>query len=287
MRRVVVSLADTHGGHKLGLLNPDTVLWEEDENGDLQPHKPALTHFQLYLWQAVCEDRQKVIELAGRDELIILHNGDLTQGIRFRENLVSSGRLSDQIEIAFRNLLPWVALPNVQTARVVIGTGVHNMGEGASERLVTRLLKERFPEKDVTVLRHSLLDIGGVTFDVAHHGPHPGSRDWLKGNVARLYLRDLMTREVKSGNVPPRVVARAHYHKWVRVTEYDEIGGTAVTSDLVILPSYCGLDDHAQKATQSVNVQTHGCVAFELVDGELRDIHPFKRSLDLRTKETL
>jgi hypothetical protein len=96
-----------------------------------------------------------------------------------------------------------------------------------------------------------------------------------------------MAREIQAGNVPPRVVVRAHYHTWVRETDYADIAGESVTGDLVVLPSYCALDDHAQKATRSVHAQTHGCVAFEVVDGELRGIHPFKKTLDLRTKETL
>lgn len=34
-RRVLVFLADTHGGHRLGLLNPKVELIEEAEDGEL------------------------------------------------------------------------------------------------------------------------------------------------------------------------------------------------------------------------------------------------------------
>jgi len=286
VRRIVADISDTHGGHKAGLLNPDTTLYDEDERGNLVPWKPQLTHIQLYLWRCYLDDRDSTIKLAGDDEIVLIHCGDLTQGVTFPEHLVSTRRY-DQIEIAFNNLIPWLELPNVRTVRIVKGTGVHVMGEGSTEMVVARMLQERYPGKDVEALYHGLFDVDGVTIDAAHHGPFPGSRVWLKGNSARYYLRDLMLGEQVSGQVPPRVVLRAHYHEWVH--EYLELpcrGGTD-KADLIITPSYCGVGDHARKAMRSLNRQTHGMVALEIDGGKLAGIHPFKRTLDLRTKERL
>jgi len=78
-----------------------------------------------------------------------------------------------------------------------------------------------FKNKDIKMCQHGLLDIDGVTIDYAHHGPFPGSRSWLKGNIARYYLRDLMMREIMNGNSPPKLVVRAHYH--TPVEEYLKI----------------------------------------------------------------
>lgn len=286
MRRIVADISDTHGGHKAGLLNPDTVLFDENERGDLVPWKPQLMHIQLYLWRCYLDDRDSVVKLAGDDEIILIHNGDLTQGVTYPEHLVSTRRY-DQIEIAFNNLIPWLELPNVRTVRIVKGTGVHVLGEGSTEMIVARMLQERYKGKDIEALYHGLLDVDRVSIDAAHHGPFPGSRAWLKGNSARYYLRDLMMAEVMDGNAPPRVVLRAHYHDWIH--EYLEVQGQGRTyaSDLIITPSYCGVGDHARKSMRSINRQTHGMVALEIVDGELAGIHPFKRTLDLRTKERL
>ena len=44
MRSILVVTTDRHSGGKLALLNPDTVLYYEDENGeDTDPYKPNLT----------------------------------------------------------------------------------------------------------------------------------------------------------------------------------------------------------------------------------------------------
>ena len=283
-RRLVVLLSDTHGGHKLGLLSPETVIYDEDESGNLRPYTPDLMAMQRYLWELYTGHIKSVRELAGRDEIIVVHNGDVTQGLKYPEHLVST-RLSDQVLIGFCNLKPWLELRNVRTVRVVKGTASHVLGEGSSEILIARMLAQAYPNKDVQALYHGLLDVGGVTFDCAHHGPFPGSRNWLKGNVARYYLRSLMLDDVLHGRDPPRVVARAHYHVYVRETLRLEVEGQEHASDLIITPSYCGVGDHGRRVTRSTSLQTHGLVACEVVGGELRDVHPFKETLDLRTYE--
>jgi len=58
-----------------------------------------------------------------------------------------------------------------------------------------------------------------------------------------------------------------------------------VTSDLFLLPSYCGIGDYARKATRSASRQTHGMVAFEIAYGQLVEVHPLIKTTDLRTKE--
>lgn len=52
MKRVILLVfSDTHGNHKLGLLNPKTVLYDETEEGELIPYTPRLTASQQYLWK--------------------------------------------------------------------------------------------------------------------------------------------------------------------------------------------------------------------------------------------
>ena len=51
MKRVILAVAsDKHGGHKLGLLNPRTILEDEDSKGNLIQWTPDLQSFQQYLW---------------------------------------------------------------------------------------------------------------------------------------------------------------------------------------------------------------------------------------------
>lgn len=285
-RAWIVALSDTHGGHKLGLLNPDTTLYDENEAGDMVPWTPKLTAFQEYLWPLYQNTIEKVKALVGQDEVIVIHNGDATQGNRFPQHLVST-RMADQIIIAINNLKVWLDVPNVTALRIVKGTGAHVFDEGSSEILIAEQLKALYPERDVACLYHGLLDVNGYTIDYAHHGPGGGMRDWTKGNMVRLYLLDMINREWKAGRYPPHLVLRGHYHTWVWETVRESLRGRVCRFDAVVLPSWCGLGEHGMKSTKSQNVIVNGLALLEIVDGQLRNIYPLNESIDIRTKETL
>jgi hypothetical protein len=285
-RRIVANLADFHGGHELGLLSPETKLQEIDALGNVSTYTPRLTATQEYLWSRYHDhDIPELVKLAGDDEIIVLVGGDLTQGQKYKEHWVST-RASDQYMIGFYNLLPLLRLPNVKTMRIVQGTGAHTFGQGSSEILIAHMLGVA-PDKDVKFYHHGLLDVSGCTIDAAHHGPCLGIRNWTHGNVARLYLQSLMDDELDLGHMPPRIVSRAHYHVYAHAYHEKEHRGVLYKSDLVVTPSYCGLDGYGQQATRSAFVQVHGMVAYEIVDGELNGIYPIKETVDLRTKETV
>jgi hypothetical protein len=251
MRRLVAVLSDTHGGHTLGLLNPETVLPEEDENGDVRWVSPRLSLYQEFLWTTYTANLQALVELARGDEVVAVHNGDLTQGQKYPQHWVST-RMADQILIAIANMQPLVSLSLVKTVRFAKGTGSHVFDEGSSTILVAMQLQNQFQEKDIEAVYHGLIDVDGVTFDYAHHGPSGGIREWTKGNQVRYYLRSQMMGEMMDGRRPPRVYLRSHYHTFVQETVCEEFCGDPVVSDLVVTPSYCGLGDHGIRATRSI-----------------------------------
>jgi hypothetical protein len=281
-RSILVDLSDTHGGHKLGLMNPAVVIFDEDQFGNQVPHTPELTAWQKYLWDLYLESIEQVASLAGGDEIVVLHNGDLAQGNKYPQQLVSTN-LANQIIIAQANLEPWLIIPNVRAMRLTIGTGAHEFGEGAATLLVANVLQGKYPDANIAALYHGLADVDGVSVDYAHHGPFPGSRDWLMGNVAGYYLRDLMIREIKAGRKPPDLVLRAHYHAYVRVIQIID----DYESMLVVSPSMCALSDHGHQATRSQHQVTNGIVAFEIVDGKIYKTHKLAKTVDIRTKETI
>jgi len=102
-RRIVAVESDDHGGHKLGLCNPATVL----PNGEEGPYSPGLTHIQPYLWELRQSHIDNVIALARGDPVTLLLTGDLTHGFRHQEHLMSTRR-ADQVFIGFWNVLPWL-----------------------------------------------------------------------------------------------------------------------------------------------------------------------------------
>lgn len=286
-REIIVGMADSHAGNNQALLNPDTILERDDESGQVHSYHPQLTPFQELVFANYMEHINKVVKLAGKDKITLIHNGDLTQGNRFEENWVSS-RLSDQIMIAYYNLKPWMKLKNLSLIRIAKGTGVHVFKEGSSEIIVSRLLQSEFQDKNISCIYHGLLTLNNFIIDYAHHGPFPGSREWLKGNISLLYLKDIMKRSLKSGHRPPDLVLRAHFHEYSRAQHVEQWGDNdEYISTLVTLPSYCGGGDNGIKASRSRDTLQIGLCAFEIVDGKLLTVHRFFENYDIRTKETI
>jgi len=284
-RLIVVLLSDTHAGHKLGLLNPATELM--DEVGE--SYRPAPNATQRYLWELYESHIDKVAELAGKSPIILIHNGDVTQGTKYPAHLTLP-LISDQVIAAADNMAPWYTDKRlcVKAVRVIVGTAAHSW-EGSAEVLVAQRLAQQYPDVDTRPLYHASIALkrqGGQVIDCAHHGPFPGGRAWLKGNGARYYLRSAMMEELVDGQTPPRLYARAHYHEWVRETVRVRSNGQDIIGDLVITPSYSGIDDYVRRATRSKRKIDHGLVVC-VFDGGLREIVPLYRELDVRTKETL
>ena len=282
-RRVVVALmSDMHCGHQLGLMAPGTELIDDDGN----PWVPKLTKVQEYLHDLYISHINSVVALADGDEIVVIHNGDATQGNRYPSRWVSE-RESDQVKIAAQALKPWLELPNVHTMRILAGTSAHNFGRASAEVALAELLQAMYKKTDIKCLYHGLLSIAGVTFDVAHHGAYPGSRVWLMGNGPRFYLRSLMEEELLNGRTPPRIVARGHHHVWRRETVRIELDDRTVESDIINTPSYTGLTDYAHQAARSPAWVTNGMAAIECVGGQVVGIHRLTATLDVRTREEL
>lgn len=286
VRKLAVLLSDTHAGHKLALLNPTTQLWQEDEEGNLHPYNPRLTAVQEYLWDLYNRHIDRTLLLAHNDPLVVLHVGDSTWGQKYIHQLVSTSP-ADQVAMAVANLRGWLDIPDVKTLRLAHSTQSHAFYEGTSDILIAEQLAGMYPGRGVRAFSHARFDIDGVLFDVAHHGPTPGSRKWLEGNEFRYYIRSLAMQDLLRGETPPRVVVRAHYHKYVRETVRIQANGHEYVVDGVILPSYCGLTDFGRQAVKSPFILSNGLVVAEVVAGRLVELHPFVQTIDLRTKERL
>lgn len=282
-RRIAAFLSDTHAGHRLGLINPATRLVRVNSDGAGEHYTPELTHTQVRLWTDYQRNLARLRELAGTDAIVAFHDGDATQGDNHGATIPDITR-EDQREIAVQNLLPFFGLDAVTKGRLLTGTEVH-VPENAEARIAFTLAQAT--GKDVRVYHHERVRVGGLLFDIAHHGPPPGSRDWLRGNVATLYLRDRIYRDRRMGRVPASVYVRGHYHEWVHVTLWETWAGEHLRYDLVVIPSFCGLGEYGRKITRSEPSLTTGLGAFEIEDGNLRDVHPLTQTWDLRTEENL
>lgn len=317
MRTIAVFLADTHAGHRLGLMKPGITLYQEDKRANLTPWIPNLTATQHYLWECYQEDIQAVADLAQDDPIIVHHVGDLTQGKKYKHHLVSS-RTADQLLIARSNLTPWLQLPNVRQLHLIVGTRSHIFSQATSPILVKEMLQPAFQDVPMRVIYHTRPTIDGVIVDAAHHGPSSGIREWTQGNQLRYYAKSLLMHDILRGKHPPALIIRAHFHRlwpetvrlrlsesllpFLRILEagpdaYDQLPhllratdrNTQLVhkADIVLLPSYCGMGEYGRQATGSSPTISNGLLAAEIVDGQLYKIHYFERELDIRSCEVI
>jgi len=278
-RKLVLVVTDWHSGHVLGLCSPDVRL-EDPDTGE-KTVIPSLTDTQRYLWDVYRDDVESARKWAGRDPVILLHLGDMTQGNKHPEQLMSNRR-SDQVAIAVKSLeLPLSRVQNVEAVRLVQGTSAHDpIGEmtilAAKDKDLYKLCR------NIKTTIHTVMTVGGAKVDYTHPGPHPGGRKWLEGNIVRYNLRDMMLDDICYGIEPADVYLRGHRHTY-RHEVVEIYGDPDRRSEMFSLPAYCGISYYARQAATKPRLTT--CMLMlEIIDGKVGH-QLFKRTLDARTKE--
>jgi hypothetical protein len=271
---VVVCLSDTHGGYRLGQLSPDAILTDD--------YKPALTASQKYLWELQTNACKFIKRYANGAPITIIHGGDPCHGMKYVTELVTTSP-ADQIKIAVANWRPLLDMTNVLRVRCATSTEAHSMGESSTDHLVVDVLRNEYPGIDFAISHHGLTNIDGYTIDWAHHGPGPGSRVWLGGNVARYYLTNIILTAIMADNRPPDMVLRGHMHTYT-----DEIVTKGKhRSRIIMLPAMCMPGRHSIQVTQSLDRVTVGMMVFRIDAGRLVDERQLFQTIDLRTMENV
>lgn len=285
-RALIACFSDPHAAFRLGLMNPETLLQDDGYYRPVHLEEP-----QEFLWNTHIEAKENTEALADKDPIYAFCGGDLTHGDKYPIELVST-RMVDQIDIAGGNsespgiFDPVLKMKNVKALRVNKGTGAHNFGESSADILVVDKLKTRYPKKDIRVVYHGLTTIkeaGNIVIDHRHHGPGPGTRMWLKGNVARYYLRDYMLQEILNGNTPADILLRGHYHTCVE----EILIMNGYRSLLTLLPPMCFPGDFAMQVIRNLMFIEFGWVVFEVINGKIHETHKFTQKLDVRSKEKI
>ncbi|OGH07415.1 MAG: hypothetical protein A2W22_03025 [Candidatus Levybacteria bacterium RBG_16_35_11] len=269
------------------MCNPETILSRENKDGTVTKYEIGHpTEVSQYLWELYSQHVQTVMQIAGGDDLIVFHLGDLTQGNRFGNELISNA-IADQFIIAEYNLIPWFLYKNLIAMEIFKGTIAHNFGMGTSDTVTEGYLSRRFPHHKIEALWHGLFNHRGLTMDVAHHGPPIGKRNWLIGNEARYYLKSLIKDEIDHGGVPPRLILRGHRHTLAKETISMFVKDKEIEVTLISLPSYCGFGEYTQQITLHFPFVTNGMVVFEVLDGQIHKTHFLIQTLDIRTRKEI
>ena len=288
-RNIVLVIGDTHAGHILGLLRPNTMVDMEVVKGEemvVEKVELPINPVQHYLNKVFDKLLRETKKIAGDDKIILLHGGDITHGNRYVSQLVSS-RISVQCQIAERIFTDSIDLLGSSTVRLLKGTANHVFDEGGSDNLIASALEFKYPDKDILCYYHGTLDIDGVIIDVAHHGPPPGSRKWLEGNELRYHLRSRMMDEIMNQKVPPSLYLRFHYHRYMKETVSVLTDKEEFTSTIILCPSFCMADDYAIKVVKSPDKFYSGGIILEIVDGKLMNMIPKVVALDIRIADKI
>ena len=281
-----VVLTDIHSGYRGGLLLPDTLVYDELEDGTEVERELGLTPIQEYLAELNSENIHRFTEWIGDLDVYLLFLGDPTHGVKYVSE-VSEPSIYNQVLIAVHSISSWLELDCVVGARLASGTDSHEFENGAATKLVTKLLKGAFPKKDIALVTHGLLNANGAVVDYAHHGPGKGIRVWTYGNVARLTTQSLMIRELLNKNTPPDLYLRGHFHSLVSEVATVYTNNKVYQSRIVVAPSMCWMTNYAKKVTRSEFEITNGVVGFKVIDGELTMPKFFTNTVDMRTKERI
>jgi len=222
----------------------------------------------------------------GKTPLIYLNIGDQTNGFKHPGNWVSTNPAS-QYTIARANMEPILKMKQLRAIRFIKGTEAHEGMESYASDELQLDYKLKYPQLDIKTVWHGVIDINGFVIDAAHHGPGPGSREWLRGNVARLYLQDRIMRELIAGNEAPQLYVRGHYHSQIWVTIHHPIDRGFITSDLILVPSMCGLGAYARQVVQSTRYLSNGMVVLRVEGKRIIETAWFTQTLDIAKKELL
>ena len=282
-RRFVVLLSDTHGGNLHGLMSPKTTYIRFDKDGNEYEYTPKPTDIQEFLHKLYTHHVNQCLDVAGDNDIIVIHNGDIAQGTKHIDDDVMDLNLSHQKRIAEENMRPWLEAPSVSKLRFAEGTQAHEGIGNSMSYMVAQQLQAEYSGKNLKVVQHGLIDVDGFKIEYAHHGPSAGRRIWLKGNEARYYLRDKMTREIQAGRKPPDLYHYAHYHELVIET----LRVNGYKSTLIVTPSYSFPGAWTRQAIRSPSEVTNGLIMLEIFEGRLLDEYEYTERTDIRTRETL
>ena len=277
----IVFESDTHAGHREGLC-PEKVEYIED--GELTEVYPERTATQKRLWNLREANIEKLPELLKRKPWIYCHMGDQTQGNKYIDSL---HKIHDweQVTLAEFNTIP-IAQIKPAPKYMYFAKGTPSHANGMDRELEVRY-NMRFPKMDIRTVWHELIDFGGFTIDAKHHGPPGGNRNWTKGNSAFHYLKSEMMDEFSMGSFPARLYARGHIHTQLRAGCEIKNRGQWNQSELITIPSMCGIGCFERQVVKNLKTVTNGWVIVEIRDGRIYEKHDWAQTVDIRTRKVI
>ena len=233
MDNVIIALcADTHCGSSLGLIKPGGLNLHD--GGTFQP-----SLLQRKIWEVWDESWHKIAQARKGRRLIIVHNGDATEGLHHGTTQVVSSRMDEhkQIHIDAMDHALKVCKFNAgkgDSLYYVTGTEEHaGKGSEMEEDIAKDLEAVPLSDKRHTwdVIKKV---IHGVQFNISHHGARSGNTVLTDDNSMRQILKNIYFDCVNFRKPIPRYWIRAHIHKFIHA-DYEDAQGRI---EGIVLPSF-------------------------------------------------
>lgn len=204
---------DIHAGSSVALCTPRVAL----DDGQHYERSKAQTWLTdgcwTDYWRQVAERRKEENALLG-----IGINGDAFEGDHHNTSQLVSRNLNAQGTILSELLkVPLGLAPDF--IYIVRGTPAHTGEVGSAEEGAAKtLLKDGHPivcdpDTGTASQWHPVFDVYNTRIDMAHQG-RAGQREHTRQNAMNLYAHDILLNHIKSGDQPPDLCLRAHFHRW-------------------------------------------------------------------------
>lgn len=209
---VLAVVNDVHAGSTVAVCPPQIQL---DDGGYYGASKAQLWLWDCWqrFWQEVDDTRK-----AENAKLYMAFNGDMVDGDHHQTTQIMSGNLTAQAQ-AFNACMRVPLNLEPDAIAFIRGTEAH-VGKSASaeERIADGLRRDGRPvygdpDTGTSSWWHCRWEIQGILFDIAHHG-RTGQREHTRASAASLHAHDILMSHVKSGDRPPNLCLRAHYHRF-------------------------------------------------------------------------
>jgi len=243
-RRIVLAFpSDSHSGSSLGLMPPKQFALKDGGFYDPTPIQKLIWKQWEYGWNLIAEERKK-------SDLIVVHCGDLVEGIHHESTQIVSPRVDDHetiSSICMDKAFRIVKMGANDKYYQISGTEEHAGNGSSSEERVAKDLDHVVPQWTQKVFDEEgehingrftwnrlYREINGVVFDVSHHGGSVGQRAWTTENSLYNKIKSIYWSCLENNLPLPRYWIRGHNHQYIRA----EYGGRRGIITGIMLPGF-------------------------------------------------
>ncbi len=203
----IVVISDTHFGSTLAL----SMRHQLDDGGY---YDPSVIQKKLFAyWQDFWE---WIYQHLDGEPFVLVHNGDIIDGVHHRTTTLSSHNLTIQNRLAVEMMEPHVA--NAKAYYQIRGTEAHVGQSAQDEEAVAAVLGAVQDEETGQYSRWEMwMEFGEELIHFSHHIGTTNSTAYESSGP----MREIVAAFVESGQWkgnPPTIIVRSHRHRYIKVS---------------------------------------------------------------------